>query len=168
MWLLYDNSRMSRGEPNLDRAENDSERGDQNEIDRRCDHQQDDLIRDQFDEEFWIKVKDLKYVLKCKFLDLFCNSLMQNVSHIKTFQSTKLFSSVKVHEKQNKGLSWNRAMDEVHVERLIQKYKDGGELDGEDPALLMLKQWPGSEKYKDDSDKLRALEQRVGTQGFDM
>ncbi|CAH3129400.1 unnamed protein product, partial [Pocillopora meandrina] len=121
MWLLYDNSRMSRGEPNLDRAENDSERGDQNEIDRCCDHQQDDLIRDQFDEEFWIKV----------------------------------------HEKQNKGLSWNRAMDEVHVERLIQKYKDGGELDGEDPALLMLKQWPGSEKYKDDSDKLRALEQQI-------
>ena len=75
----------------MDHAENDSERGDQNEIDRRCDHQQDDLIRDQFDEEFWIKVKDLKYVLKCKFLDLFCNSLMQNVSHIKTFQSTKLF-----------------------------------------------------------------------------
>ncbi|XP_058942651.2 uncharacterized protein [Pocillopora verrucosa] len=121
MWLLYDNSRMSRGEPNLDRAENDSERGDQNEIDRRCDHQQDDLIRDQFDEEFWIKV----------------------------------------HEKQNKGLSWNRAMDEVHVERLIQKYKDGGKLDGEDPALLMLKQWPGSEKYKDDSEKLRALEQQI-------
>nr|XP_058942651.1 uncharacterized protein LOC131770950 [Pocillopora verrucosa] len=52
-------------------------------------------------------------------------------------------------------------MDEVHVERLIQKYKDGGELDGEDPALLMLKQWPGSEKYKDDSDKLRALEQQI-------
>nr|XP_058944308.1 uncharacterized protein LOC131772437 [Pocillopora verrucosa] len=52
-------------------------------------------------------------------------------------------------------------MDEVHVERLIQKYKDGRELDGEDPALLMLKQWPGSEKYKDDSDKLRALEQQI-------
>lgn len=54
-------------------------------------------------------------------------------------------------------------MDEVHVERLIQKYKDGGKLDSEDPALLMLKQWPGSEKCKDDSDKLRALEQQVGS-----
>ncbi|XP_027057607.1 uncharacterized protein LOC113684429 [Pocillopora damicornis] len=52
-------------------------------------------------------------------------------------------------------------MDEVHVERLIQKYKDGGKLDSEDPALLMLKQWPGSEKCKDDSDKLRALEQQI-------
>ena len=38
----------------------------------------------------------------------------------------------KVHQRQNRGLSWNRAMDEVHVERLIQKYKDGGEFESED------------------------------------
>ena len=40
-------------------------------------------------------------------------------------------------------------MDEVTVERLIQKYKDNGELDDEDPALLMLKQWPASKQYID-------------------
>ena len=68
---------------------------------------------------------------------------------------------IKVHQKQNKGLSWNRAMDEVHVEKLIWKYKDSGELDSEDPALLMLKKWPASEQYKDNPDKLRGLEQLV-------
>ena len=35
-------------------------------------------------------------------------------------------------------------MDQVTVEKLIQKYKDNGELEREDPALVMLKQWPGS------------------------
>ena len=30
-------------------------------------------------------------------------------------------------------------MDEVRVERLIQQYKDTGDLAGEDPVLLMLK-----------------------------
>lgn len=67
----------------------------------------------------------------------------------------------RVHQKQNKGLSWNRAMDEVHVEKLIWKYKDSGELDSEDPALLMLKKWPASEQYKDNPDKLRGLEQLI-------
>ena len=70
---------------------------------------------------------------------------------------------IKVHQKQNIGLSWNRAMDEVHVERLIQKYKDNGELDSEDPALLILKRWPACEQYKDNPDKLPGLEQQVFT-----
>ena len=52
-------------------------------------------------------------------------------------------------------------MNEVRVERLIQKYKDNGELDSEDPALLMLKQWPASKQYKDEPDKLPGLEQKV-------
>ena len=52
-------------------------------------------------------------------------------------------------------------MDEVRVERLIQKYKDNGELDSEDPALLMLKKWPVSRQYKDNPDKLTGLEQLV-------
>ena len=52
-------------------------------------------------------------------------------------------------------------MDEVHVEKLIWKYKDSGELDSEDPALLMLNKWPASEQYKDNPDKLRGLEQLV-------
>ena len=52
-------------------------------------------------------------------------------------------------------------MDEVHVEKLIWKYKDSEELDSEDPALLLLKKWPASEQYKDNPDKLRGLEQLV-------
>ena len=68
---------------------------------------------------------------------------------------------LKVHQKQNRGLSWNRAMDEVHVERLIQKYKNSGEFELEDPALVMLKQWPASRQYKDNPEKLPGLEQQV-------
>ena len=52
-------------------------------------------------------------------------------------------------------------MDEVTVERPIQKYKDNGELDREDPALLMLKAWPASRKYKSNPDKLPGFEQVV-------
>ncbi|XP_022799937.1 transient receptor potential cation channel subfamily A member 1-like [Stylophora pistillata] len=66
-----------------------------------------------------------------------------------------------VHEKQSKGLPWNKAMDEVRVERLIQNYKVNGELDGEDPALVMLKHWPASKQYKDKPDKLPGLEKLV-------
>ncbi|XP_022809422.1 uncharacterized protein LOC111346398 [Stylophora pistillata] len=68
---------------------------------------------------------------------------------------------IKVHQKQKSGLSWNRAMDEVQVERLIQKYKDNGEVDSEDPALVMLKQWPASKQFKDNPEKLPGLEQRI-------
>ena len=52
-------------------------------------------------------------------------------------------------------------MDEVHVERLIQKYKNSGEFELEDPALVMLKQWPASRQYKDNPEKLLGLEQQV-------
>ena len=52
-------------------------------------------------------------------------------------------------------------MDEVRVERLIQKYKDNGELASEDPALVMLKRWPASKQYQDNSDRLSGLEQLV-------
>lgn len=72
----------------------------------------------------------------------------------------------KVHEKQNEGSPWNRAMDEVHVERLIQNYKDGGKLCSEDPALLMLKKWPVSRKYYDNPEKLPGLEQLVCVHRF--
>ena len=74
---------------------------------------------------------------------------------------TLLHKFNKVHQKQKEGFSWNRAMDEVHVERLIQKYKGGGELNGEDPALLFLKKWPASTKYIDSPEKLPGLEQKV-------
>nr|XP_058963288.1 transient receptor potential cation channel subfamily A member 1-like [Pocillopora verrucosa] len=54
-------------------------------------------------------------------------------------------------------------MGEVHVERMIQKYKDRGEIDLEleDPALVMLKQWPASKRYQDNPDKLPSLEQQI-------
>jgi len=52
-------------------------------------------------------------------------------------------------------------MDEVRVERLIQKYKDNGELVSEDPALVMLKKWPASKQYQDNSDRLPGLEELV-------
>ena len=52
-------------------------------------------------------------------------------------------------------------MDEVRVEILIQKYKDNGELVSEDPALVMLKKWPASKQYQDNSDCLPGLEQMV-------
>ena len=52
-------------------------------------------------------------------------------------------------------------MNEVRVQRLIQKYKDNGELESEDPALVMLKTWPTSKRYKDNPDKLLGLEQLV-------
>lgn len=73
---------------------------------------------------------------------------------------------LKVHQKQNRGLSWNRAMDEVRVERLVQKYKESGELDSEDPALLMLKKWSVSKQCKDNAEKLPGLEQQVNRYTF--
>ena len=52
-------------------------------------------------------------------------------------------------------------MDEVRVERLIQKYKDNGELVSEDPALVMLKKWAASKQYQANSHRLTGLEQLV-------
>ena len=52
-------------------------------------------------------------------------------------------------------------MDEVRVERLIQKYKDSDELVSEDPALVMLKKWPALKQYQYNSDGLPGLEQLV-------
>lgn len=34
-------------------------------------------------------------------------------------------------------------------------------LENEDPALLLLKQWPECKKYKDNPEKLAGLEQKV-------
>ena len=68
---------------------------------------------------------------------------------------------MQVHERQSIGLPWNRVINEVRVERIIQNYKDNGELDSEDPALVMLKQWPASKQYKDRPDKLPGLEKLV-------
>lgn len=52
-------------------------------------------------------------------------------------------------------------MNEVRVERMIHNYKECGEIDGEDPVLVMLKQWPASKQYKDNPEKLPGLEKLV-------
>lgn len=52
-------------------------------------------------------------------------------------------------------------MNEVQVEGMIQRYRDNGELDSEDPAMIMLKQWPLSERFKNEPDKLASLEKLV-------
>lgn len=57
-------------------------------------------------------------------------------------------------------------MDEVRVERLVQKYKESGELDSEDPALLMLKKWLVSKQCKDNAEKLPGPEQQVNRYTF--
>ena len=38
---------------------------------------------------------------------------------------------------------------------------DNGEVESEDPALVMLKQWPASKQYKDYPEKLPGLEKLV-------
>ncbi|PFX15198.1 hypothetical protein AWC38_SpisGene20587 [Stylophora pistillata] len=58
-------------------------------------------------------------------------------------------------------MSWNRAMDEVTAEKLIQEFKNNGKLDSEDPALLMLKRWPASKQYQENPEKLPGLEKLV-------
>ncbi|XP_066015450.1 uncharacterized protein [Pocillopora verrucosa] len=68
---------------------------------------------------------------------------------------------IKVHEKQGKGLSWSSAMAEVRVGKIIQNYMDNGEVESEDPALVMLKQWPVSKQYKDYPEKLPGLEKLI-------
>lgn len=81
-------------------------------------------------------------------------------SFLSTNYKNLIFLS-KVRQKQSEGFSWSVAMSEVRIKRMIQKYKDNGELDSEDPALLMLKTWPASGKYKDNPDRLPGLEQLV-------
>ncbi|PFX13142.1 uncharacterized protein LOC111346402, partial [Stylophora pistillata] len=100
----------------LERAE---EKGNNEEKPQSEVVKQDDFFEDEFDREFWVKVR----------------------------------------QKQSEGLSWSTAMNEVRVQRLIQRYKDNGKLDSEDPALVMIKTWPTSRKYKDNPDKLPGLEQ---------
>lgn len=140
MWLVLSKSTMSKGEQELMPAGKSNEQGNRHEVDRYRDQQK----GDEFDEDFWIKV-----------MKLFCYVINPLSTEFELFKQ--------VHQMQNEGFSWNRAMDQVHVERVIQKYKDGGELVSEDPALLMLKKWPVYKQYKDDPDKLLGLEQQVGT-----
>lgn len=60
MWLVLNNSGMRKEEQGLKRAEKSNEIGNQREIGRGRDQQQ-DLLKDEgvFDEEFWIKVSKM-------------------------------------------------------------------------------------------------------------
>lgn len=60
MWLVLNNSGMRKEEQGLERAEKSNEIGNQREIGRGRDQQQ-DLLKDEgvFDEEFWIKVSKM-------------------------------------------------------------------------------------------------------------
>ena len=62
----------------------------------------------------------------------------------------------KVEEKFNsgRGTSWNRAMDEVRTERLMAKH-------GKDTLLVIIRDWPASEKYKNKLELVASLEYLV-------
>lgn len=57
MWLLFNDLGMSEREKELRHTEKSNERGDKHEIYRCRDHNQEDLLDDEFDENFWIKVR---------------------------------------------------------------------------------------------------------------
>lgn len=60
MWLVLKDSGMWKEQQALENAEKGDEPGNQREIDRRSDHQQQDLAEEEFDEGFWIKVIKLE------------------------------------------------------------------------------------------------------------
>lgn len=60
MWLVLKDSGMWKEQQALENAEKGDEQGNQREIDRRSDHQQQDLAEEEFDEGFWIKVIKLE------------------------------------------------------------------------------------------------------------
>lgn len=60
MWLVLKDSGMWKEQQALESAEKGDEQGNQREIDRRSDHQQQDLAEEEFDEGFWIKVIKLE------------------------------------------------------------------------------------------------------------
>ncbi|XP_068728318.1 transient receptor potential cation channel subfamily V member 5-like [Montipora capricornis] len=60
---------------------------------------------------------------------------------------------LKVQDKfnSNAGISWNRAMDEVRTDRLSAKH-------GKDTLLVIIRDWPADEKYKDKPELVASLE----------
>ena len=66
-----------------------------------------------------------------------------------------MYKIFKVQEKFNtKEITWNRAMDEVRTDRLIAKH-------GKDMLLVIIRDWPASEKYKDKPELVASLEYLV-------
>ena len=62
----------------------------------------------------------------------------------------------KVEEKFNTyaGISWNKAMDKVRIERLMTKH-------GKDTLLVIIRDWPAKTKYKDKPELVASLEYLV-------
>lgn len=67
MWLVFNESGMSEWEQELGRTEKGKELEDQDNFDRFRDHQQEDLVEDELDDNFWIKVKKVWNLLKYNF-----------------------------------------------------------------------------------------------------
>lgn len=67
MWLVFNESGMSEREQELGRTEKGKELEDQDNFDRFRDHQQEDLVEDELDDNFWIKVKKVWNLLKYNF-----------------------------------------------------------------------------------------------------
>ena len=59
-----------------------------------------------------------------------------------------------MHKKFDNGAAWNRAMDEVRVERWEKRYK-------ERTLEVMIKYWPDTDKYKDRPELIASLEHQV-------
>jgi len=53
-------------------------------------------------------------------------------------------------------MSWNRAMDEVRADRLIEKH-------GKNSLLVIIHEWPQKKKYKDKPELIPSLEYLVRT-----
>ena len=51
-------------------------------------------------------------------------------------------------------ISWNRAMDEVRADRLTEKH-------GKNALLVIIYEWPRTEKYKDKPELIPSLEYLV-------
>lgn len=58
-------------------------------------------------------------------------------------------------------ITWNRAMDEVRVEQLIESYDSSEGKLSEAPLLVMLKRWPVGRKYRENPCLRAALEHLV-------
>lgn len=78
MWLVLNDSGMSKGEQELECSGKDNERGNLHKVDR-CRNYQTALLEDEFNQEFWANVMKMKCTLKAEhFLlihfPLFCFS----------------------------------------------------------------------------------------------
>ena len=66
--------------------------------------------------------------------------------------------TLQVAEKVNdEGITWNRAMDELRVEKLIDKYQDQA-------LLVIIDKWPNQPKFQGKPETIPSLEYLVRNQ----